>query len=200
MISIILPTYLGYYNGCATNRELKLQRAIDSVLNQTYKNFELIIICDGCEESFNIASKYNSEKIKVYLIEKQIMWSGVVRNFGLKKATGDIVVYLDSDDYFGKDHLQVISNNFTNLDWAYFNDFICIDKSFIERDCHITAKYQHGTSNIAHKRELKAIWEYSEYGHDDYNFVMSLMNLSSNYGKIKTPQYHVCHIPNKYDV
>ena len=56
--SIIMPSYLGDYPNSATDKEDKLIRAIESVLQQTYKNWELIIIADGCDKTINLLKKY----------------------------------------------------------------------------------------------------------------------------------------------
>ena len=104
--SIIMPSYLGDYPNSATDKEDKLIRAIESVLQQTYKNWELIIIADGCDKTINLLKKYfktidKNKDIVLYLVPKQKIWSGV-RNFGIQKATGDYIIYLDIDDYYSK--------------------------------------------------------------------------------------------------
>ncbi len=95
IVSVIIPTY---------NREHVLERAIQSVLNQTYKNYELIIIDDGStDDTSKILDKYDKD-IRHY----SMLHSGVsaARNFGIKKAYGDWIALLDSDDYWLPEKLE----------------------------------------------------------------------------------------------
>jgi glycosyltransferase involved in cell wall biosynthesis len=192
-----MQSYLGDYPNAASNREEKIIRAIDSVINQTFKDLELIVIADGCEKTFDIVSeKYaDDSRIDCRLITKQTMWGGGPRNYGLKISTGEYVVYLDGDDYLNPDHLQIINENISTYDWAWFNDLVKSNNENIERHCLINVKYQHGTSNVVHKRSLDAKWTSYGYGSDDWGLVQHLLRLSKNYGQIKTPGYVVCHIP-----
>lgn len=200
--SIIMQCFLGEYKGAASNREEKLIRAIDSVIGQSMKDWEMIVVADGCEKTFDIIEgKYAKEKrIDCFLIKKQAIWSGGARNFGLKKANGDLVVYLDADDCFGSDHLKIISEEAKDFDWVWFNDLVKTKESEKERQTFINQKFQHGTSNICHKRSLNAMWTSTGYGYDDWGLVQHLLKLSKNYIKIKTPQYVVCHIPKLLDL
>lgn len=89
-ISVIIPTY---------NREDKILRAIKSVFNQTYINWEIIIVDDGSEDNTKeILKPYLSEKVK-YFFQKNA-WVSSARNFGISKATWEYITLLDSDDEF----------------------------------------------------------------------------------------------------
>lgn len=101
-ISVIMLTY---------NREKLVQRAIESVLNQTYKNFEFIIVDNGSEDkSGEIVERYAQidKRIKSYHISKCCIGAG--RNFGLKQATGEYVAFLDDDDWMYEDMLEYLVN------------------------------------------------------------------------------------------
>lgn len=195
--SVIIPSFLGPYKGAATDRERKLIRAIESVLHQTYTDYEIIVIADGCEATFNLISEMYAEdhRVNCYLIRKQPQWSGAARNFAIGKAAGQIITYLDADDKWGKSHLRIINDNFGTYDWVWFNDMV-MDASgkANERKCIINQKYHNGTSNFAHKRTCKITWG-SGYGYDDYQAIQSLLNHYPNHSRIPTPEYHVCHVP-----
>ena len=87
--SIIVPTY---------NREEYISKCIESVLNQTYDNFELIIVDDGSTDNTeSIVKSYDDKRIRYY--KNKNYGIGYSRNFGTDKAKGDYIIYLDSDDY-----------------------------------------------------------------------------------------------------
>ena len=97
LISIIIPVY---------NRANLINRTILSVLAQSYKNFELIIVDDGSTD--NLESKLSTHiDQRIYFIRLQNN-EGVsaARNFGLSKCTGDAIVFLDSDDELNPDYLD----------------------------------------------------------------------------------------------
>jgi glycosyltransferase involved in cell wall biosynthesis len=199
--SIILPSYLGHYEGAASDRKTKLIRAIESVIDQSYKDWELIIVADGCNETFDlVCDEYKqNEKIDCFLIRKQPLFSGRPRMFGIEKARGDYIIYLDSDDFYGVDHLKKIAQNIKGEDWVFYNDLL-MDKTGKrhERKCFPKVKYQNGTANICHKRDLVVTWG-SGYAKDDYQAVQSLLAYP-NYKVIETPEYVVCHLPKRLDV
>lgn len=97
------------------NRRHLLSRAIDSVLNQSTMNWELIIVDDGSTDGTN-------EFIEnVFLLNKKIRYfkrshKGLAasRNFGIKNSVGKFITFLDSDDEFKKDHLELRLNYFEN--------------------------------------------------------------------------------------
>ncbi|WP_247940970.1 glycosyltransferase family 2 protein [Streptococcus oralis] len=101
-ISVIVPVY---------NVEAYLERCVESILQQTYTHFELILINDGSTDSSGqicdqLASQY--ENIKVYHIEN----AGVsnARNMGIQLATGSWVTFIDSDDFVTKDYLATLAS------------------------------------------------------------------------------------------
>ena len=95
MISIIVPVY---------NAELYLDRCIKSILNQTYREFELILIDDGStDSSLSICKNYASQDSRIVIISKKNEGAGLARNEGLKIANGDYIGFVDSDDYISPD-------------------------------------------------------------------------------------------------
>lgn len=200
--SVIIQSFLGPYKGAASNREEKIIRAVNSVLKQSFEEYEIIIVADGCQRSYDIICQnyLSHDNVECFLIQKQHDWSGHARNYGLKKATGDYIVYLDIDDCFGVDHLKSINNQIGANDWVFFNDIVMrSDGRKEERECLIKQKFQNGTSNICHKKSLIVKWNGNGYGMDDYSMTQSLLRYPK-YEKITTPEYFVCHIPNFVDL
>ena len=88
-ISIIVPIY---------NAEKYLNKCIDSLVNQTKKELEFILINDGSTDSSeDIIKSYKDKRIKYFKNKNQGI--GKTRNFGIDKATGKYLMFLDSDDY-----------------------------------------------------------------------------------------------------
>ena len=99
-VSVIIPFF---------NRDVETQRAIRSVLNQTHKNWEIILVNDGSTEDISGVRelvKKNQEKI-IFIDNKKNSGVSVARNEGIKVATGDYIAFLDSDDEFVKDKLEI---------------------------------------------------------------------------------------------
>lgn len=89
-ISVIIPLY---------NKGVLIKRAIDSVLSQTYQEFEIVVIDDGStDESASYVKEYEDVRIKYYYKENGGVSSA--RNFGVAQAKGDWIVFLDADDEF----------------------------------------------------------------------------------------------------
>lgn len=94
--SVIIPTF---------NRYSFLRIALDSVLEQTYRDFEVIIIDDGSTDNTSeLVSSYNDQRIRYFHQENHGVSSA--RNKGLSIATGDFIAFLDSDDHWKKEKLQ----------------------------------------------------------------------------------------------
>lgn len=91
LISIIIPFY---------NSSKYLEETIQSVVNQVYENWELILIDDGSEDnSFELAKKFTLDKrVKLFKRESKIKGASVCRNEGARKSKGNYLIFLDSDD------------------------------------------------------------------------------------------------------
>lgn len=102
-ISIIVPVY---------NVSEYLNRCLDSIAEQSYTNFEAILIDDkSTDNSFKICQEYAKKDKRFILIKNDINKGlGLTRNEGLKKASGTYVVFVDSDDYIEKNMLENLYN------------------------------------------------------------------------------------------
>lgn len=116
LVSIIMRTH--------GNQILWLRESIASVLRQTYENIELIIVEDGgsCTKSFieEVNAKRPKIKIKYFSLPKQ--GRSVTGNVGLSEATGDFMMFLDSDDYLYADHVEILVQELqanTSVDIVY---------------------------------------------------------------------------------
>ncbi len=187
--SVVIASLLSAYPNSAKNKDKKLERAVLTAQDQTYKDFEIIVVADGCTQTMEIVK--DALNVRSFLIPRGKLFSGGPRNKGIDEAKGEYIVYLDVDDIYGENHLQKIAEHLNGEDWVWYNDFR-YDSKWIERFCDINQVGKHGTSNICHRR-LGVRWEANGYAHD-YHFVRQLMKFP-DYKKIPTPEYFVCHLP-----
>ena len=108
--TIIIPNY---------NKEEYLDECLTSVYNQTYKNYEVIVIDDGStDNSLEIIKKYNPDK----LLHTNQLQAGGTRNAGIKVATGEYIIFLDSDDYLTDNQvLENLANTINDEDLIFLN-------------------------------------------------------------------------------
>ncbi len=134
-ISVIVPVY---------NVEKYLRRCVDSILNQTFSDFELILVDDGSTDgSAAICDEYaaNSGGVNVVVVHQKNGGVSKARNAGLKSAKGEYITFVDSDDYIAKNYLECLydtsvdftvcnfctedSNNNKSPGWYKYTDGIC---------------------------------------------------------------------------
>ena len=102
LISVVVPMY---------NVEQYIKRCLDSIINQTFNDIEIICIDDGSPDgSGKIAEQYAMHDKRVKVIHKENEGLGMARNTGIEIATGKYVVFVDSDDYLEKSMLQSLIN------------------------------------------------------------------------------------------
>ena len=101
MISVIIPTH---------NREEKLIRSLNSVLNQSYQDLEVIVVDDGSTDNTENAIKGIKDKRVKYFKHKTNLGGGAARNTGIAKAHGDFIAFQDSDDVWYENKLDVELN------------------------------------------------------------------------------------------
>ena len=90
-ISIIVPIY---------NVEKYLERCVDSLVNQTYENIEIILVDDGSPDYCpQLCDEYAKKDSRIVVIHKKNGGLSDARNYGLCKASGEYILYVDSDDY-----------------------------------------------------------------------------------------------------
>jgi lipopolysaccharide biosynthesis glycosyltransferase/glycosyltransferase involved in cell wall biosynthesis len=117
LVSVILVNH---------NYEAYLQQAIDSVFDQTYKNFELIIIDDGStDDSLSVIKRYEDNP-RVRVISQSNQGLAYAKNTGLLLARGEYLVFLDADDYWNADHLEKMYACVSNDDY----DIVYCDSQF----------------------------------------------------------------------
>ncbi|MBO6195202.1 MAG: glycosyltransferase family 2 protein [Bacilli bacterium] len=115
LISIIIPCY---------NSSNTIRKCIDSIINQSYKNLEIIIIDDGSKDNtFDICKEIQKKDNRIKLFKKNNSGVSATRNFGVSHANGDYVTFVDSDDYLEFDCYERITKsiNICNYDFIRYN-------------------------------------------------------------------------------
>ena len=98
LVSVIIPTY---------NREALVCRAIQSVLNQSYQNFEIIVVDDGStDNSANIVRAINDDRIRLF--SQKNCGVSAARNKGIELAVSDLIAFLDSDDQWTPKFIETV--------------------------------------------------------------------------------------------
>lgn len=130
LISIIVPVY---------NSKEYINKCLDSILNQSYENFEVILINDGStDNSLLILEEYetNDKRIKVFSIDNA--GQGNARNVGLTKSSGEYIAYIDSDDHIEQNYLELLvskaKSNSSDLIVCKYNRIFEKKSNFFERN------------------------------------------------------------------
>ena len=109
-ISIIIPVY---------NVEPYLRQCLDSVLGQTFKNFEVLLVNDGSSDSSgDICREYVEKDSRFHYFEKENGGLSDARNYGIERAQGEYLTFIDSDDFVNEKHLEnlFLASRLTNAD------------------------------------------------------------------------------------
>lgn len=119
IISVIVPVY---------NAEKYVNQCIDSILCQSFDDFELILIDDGSSDcSFQICNKYKSADNRIQVVHQENKGVSSARNVGLEMATGRYITFVDADDIIYPDALQkhydiIVENDMSVLGYYRIND------------------------------------------------------------------------------
>lgn len=98
LISVVVPMY---------NCDKTIDRCINSVINQTYLNWELVLIDDGSlDKTYSKCNSWQQKNSRIKLIKKNNKGPSSARNYGIKNSSGEYLVFLDSDDYLDSDYLE----------------------------------------------------------------------------------------------
>lgn len=188
LVSIIMPNY---------NCQKYVAEAMDSVINQTYKSWELIIVDDGSDDSsIKIIEKYREQDARIQLIQLgKNSGATIARNKGIQQAKGDLMAFIDSDDVWMKDRLEktvlfLLSNDYDFVYSSYkrcdeslrplLPDYIVTDAlTFNDLLYHNPISTPTVLINIA---RLGKFYQPDTYKREDYTLWLSILK--------KVPQAH----------
>ena len=185
LISIIVPIY---------NVENYLRQCLDSIMNQTYQNFECLLINDGSpDNSADICREYVSKDSRFRYFEKENGGVSSARNLGIEHSKGEYITFIDSDDWVESDYLEVL---YRALLEEQADIAISTYKQFnMDDNCYYLHSYQRGYDRKVFTNGELIDALYSLYVYDNtYNFVSCKLvsreilkyihfNLSTSYGE-----------------
>lgn len=132
LVSVIMPAY---------NAEEYIAESIDSVVDQTYKNWELIIIDDGSTDNTKAIAKKRAEKDnRVQYLYQENGKQGKARNYGINKSKGEYIAFLDADDLWVKEKLEIqiqFLKKHPKIDLVFSKGYYLKDKKKTEFDIEI---------------------------------------------------------------
>lgn len=115
LVSVIVPVY---------NVKKYLPKCVDSIINQTYRNIELVLVDDGSTDgSGELCDSYASRDKRIVVLHNANSGPSATRNSGIKAAAGDYILFVDSDDYISPDLISSVVKKATesNADIVMFN-------------------------------------------------------------------------------
>ena len=197
-ISIIIPVY---------NTEKYLPKCIDSVINQTFSNIEIICINDGStDKSLEILNDYEQKDNRIIVLSQENSKQGTARNRGLEIAKGEYIVFLDSDDWLDLNYLEEMLNSIEQSD-------SCVAISVSTRDYtnkvkkHVEIKHTEIISDInellpkinydlrvtgkMYKKSVLCDIRFLEYAfYEDAPYAIRALNQADKYILVPNTTYH----------
>ena len=139
MISIIVPVY---------NVEKYLERCLDSLVNQTYKNIEIICVNDGStDHSLDILNEYANKDKRIIIVNNKNRGISDSRNKGIAKATGEYIMFVDSDDWIDLETCQksldaMVKYSVDVVMWSYVREYDdrSLPKIIFDKDIYFDEK------------------------------------------------------------
>ena len=134
-VSVIIPIY---------NAGQYLEQCLNSVINQTFKDIEIICINDGStDNSVEILNEYAKNDSRLIIISQENKGQGNARNAGLKAAKGEFIQFVDADDFIDLDCVEKLYNKIkeNDSDICVYGCFLLYNKGIILEDCYNSNKY-----------------------------------------------------------
>lgn len=183
MISIVVPYY-------KTKEYVK--ECLDSIKNQTYKNYEVLFIDDGSNEDIDIYLKdyFKNSRFKYYKIKHSGL--SIARNTGISIANGEYICFIDSDDYIEKDYLELLYKSIIDNNSIYS---FCL----YDREYYISTKKEYILNNLDPQCWLKLIDRkylidnniyFENIAYEDVLFSARLYISTGKYSYVEKPLYH----------
>ena len=209
-VSIIIPAY---------NSEATIARCLESILQQTYKDYECIVVNDGSNDNTSkICHQYSASDERVKVIDKNNGGVSSARNTGLDSAIGDWITFVDSDDYIDSSYLEDFASQLNDVDIVFSSSYTIENGNTIkvksnQIDYHgkfeygartLNELYFNGYTNMPWGKFFKADIIRSnnlyfdtryQYG-EDILFTLSFLEFTQNVSVAPIQGYHYMIYPN----
>ena len=132
-VSVLTPTY---------NSEKFIRRCLDSILSQTYDDFECVIVDDAStDNTYHILLEYRDRYPNIFKVFRNDINKGAggSRKFGLTKCVGEFIAFLDSDDWFDSDYLETMVKKQEETNSDYVNCFIKVEMDEVKSTNHFSS-------------------------------------------------------------
>lgn len=130
LVSIIVPLF---------NQERHFEKCIQSLYNQTYKNLEIIVVNDGStDRSFEILQKWAAKDLRIKIVDKKNEGVVMARWDGYRRATGEFITTVDSDDYLPKNSIKILATHMVDKNVDLVQGAITRVLGFVKKSfyCH----------------------------------------------------------------
>ena len=207
MISTIVPVY---------NAEKYIDRCITSIIQQTYKNLDIILINDGSKDkSLEICNKYKKIDKRVRVFNKNNSGVSDTRNFGIEQAKGDYITFIDSDDYIDNDYIKNLVENFESNSYVRIANLNYSEEKVIENKEYniddfvkkaLEGKYLFCVWGSLFEKKMVVEFDKNTYYMEDSIFLMEYLKKCNKVKMIvSSAKYHYINNPNsitnnKYNV
>lgn len=161
-VSVIIPIY---------NNADTIKRCLDSILDQTYKNIEIIIVNDGSTDNVENILKLYSNNSNIIIFNNNNYGVSYSRNYGIQNATGKYIAFVDGDDTIDKNFIEEA----INISDKYNADIVCGELNRVDK------KYNNKIGNKNNKADNLSITEIN-----DIDNLLHCMITNSNYRNINT--------------
>lgn len=187
-VSVILPTY---------NRANYLKRSIDSVIYQTFKQWELIIVDDGStDESFNIINEYIKQFDNIRYLKHSNRRTPLATNAGILASCGKFIAFIGSDDEWKTDHLKLrvdFLHNHHDIDFIYGGVEIIghpfvKDKNDLSKEIHLSECVIGGTF-FGKRKVFFELEGFQDLHYSDDSDFFERANKKFNIAKVDFPTY-----------
>ena len=196
----------------AYNKQKSIEKCLDSIINSTYKNLEIIIVDDcSTDDTLSIIKKYSDQRIRI-LQNKENVGAGLSRRFGIQSSTGDFVSLIDGDDYISEDFLEslvtkqketdadIVSGGITNINTDGTTDIKLFGDRISEGEQKLL-DYGKGTiiflNNKIVRRDLYDIVTYSDKRYcEDTPTIIPLLYHANKVAYVNNAGYYYVHTPD----